>query len=176
MKLPSNYVWLNREPGPKMLKQAIGLFGVREFSGAADNPVILGWAREIGLSRVYSGDEIPWCGLFMAVVATRADKPVPDQPLWALNWALWERETGQPMHGDVLVFIREGGGHVAIYVGEDARTYHCLGGNQSDAVSITRVDKKRLRSVRRPRWRIAQPSNVRPIRLASRGTISTNEA
>lgn len=176
MNLPSPYAWLTRESGPKMLKAALALHGIREFSGAADNPVILNWARETGLSRVYSGDEIPWCGLFMAVAAKHADKPVPDGPLWALNWALWKREAGQPMLGDVLVFIRPGGGHVAIYVGEDGRTYHCLGGNQADAVSITRIDKKRLRAVRRPRWRIAQPGNVRPIRLASVGTISSNEA
>jgi hypothetical protein len=41
--------------------------------------------------------------------------------------------------GDVLAFVRNGGGHVGLYVDEDASAYHVLGGNQSDRVSITRV-------------------------------------
>lgn len=36
------------------------------------------------------------------------------------------------------------GGDVALYVGEDAGAYHCLGGNQSDKVCITRIAKSRL--------------------------------
>jgi cell wall-associated NlpC family hydrolase len=36
------------------------------------------------------------------------------------------------MLGDVLVFRRGGGGHVALYVGEDEEAFHVLGGNQAD--------------------------------------------
>lgn len=174
--LPARYAWLDKEPGPKMLKEALALYGTLEAPGAKDNPVILAWAREAGLGKSYSHDSIPWCGLFMAVVAKRAGKPVVDSPLWALSWADFGKPVHQPMLGDVLTFKRNGGGgHVALYVGEDAGAYHCLGGNQSDSVCITRIAKARLYRARRPSYS-AKPANVRKVMLAASGQLSTNEA
>lgn len=175
MTLPTKYAWLAQEPAPQMLLKALDLYGVLERPGAADNPTILAWAAETGLGRVYTHDSVPWCGLFLAVVAKRAGKPVPDQPLWALNWAKWGEPSGQPMLGDVLVFVRDGGGHVGLYVGEDRQAYHVLGGNTGDAVSIARIDKKRLHAARRY-YAVGAPSNVRPIMLAVGGQLSVNEA
>ena len=48
--------------------------GTREYSGGADNPVILGWARFIGekypemrsYCAQYNHDAIAWCGLTVA--------------------------------------------------------------------------------------------------------------
>lgn len=174
MKLPPNYAWLEREPGPKMLLEALKLYGTVELAGAADSPTIMAWAKETGV-RGYTADAVPWCGLFMAVVAKRADKEPPAKPLWALNWALWGQEGGQPELGDVLVFIRDQGGHVGLYVGEDQTAYHVLGGNQHNAVTISRITKIRLRACRQL-FRIGKPANVRPIILAPGGAISRNEA
>jgi len=39
-----------------------------------------------------------------------------------------------------------------------------------------RIAKTRLHQARRTAWKIAQPANVRVIKLESQGTISTNEA
>ena len=50
-----------------MLVEALALFGTLEAPGAKDNPVILRWAAELGLTKSYSHDSIPWCGLFMSV-------------------------------------------------------------------------------------------------------------
>jgi len=47
------------------------------------------------------------------------------------------------MLGDVLIFTRGIGGHVGIYVREDDKCYHVLGGNQSDSVYITSKGKER---------------------------------
>jgi cell wall-associated NlpC family hydrolase len=80
------------------------------------------------------------------------------------------------MFGDVLTFRRNGGGHVGIYVGEDDVCYHVLGGNQSNMVNITRIEKKRCAGIRRTNWRIKQPSNVRVIKVNASGFISKNEA
>jgi uncharacterized protein (TIGR02594 family) len=88
----------------------------------------------------------------MAVVAERAGKEIPKHPLWALSWSAFgakpalDRDRGSPAAalGDVLVFVRNGGGHVGLYVGEDASAFHLLGGNQSDRVCITRLAKSRL--------------------------------
>lgn len=112
----------------------------------------------------------------MGIVAKRAGKVIPDSLLWALSWADFGKEaTGGAMLGDALTFKRNGGGHVALYVGEDATAYHCLGGNQSDKVCITRIAKSRLYRARRPAYTV-QPANVRKCKLASTGSLSTNEA
>ena len=111
----------------------------------------------------------------MAVVAKRADKEIPKHPLWALSWSVFGAKSPAPVFGDVLLFVRNGGGHVGLYVGEDASAFHVLGGNQSDRVCITRVAKSRLYAARRPLYRV-QPANVRPIRLEATCTLSLNEA
>lgn len=175
MALPAQYAWLSKEDGPKMLLEALKLFGTLEGPGAKDNPTILAWASEIGLAKTYSHDSIPWCGLFIGVVARRAGKDIPDSPLWALSWADFGKPAGAPMLGDVLTFKRNGGGHVALYVGEDNTSFFCLGGNQSDKVCITRIAKSRLYKARRPFYTV-QPANVRKVTLASTGKLSTNEA
>lgn len=180
--LPKEYAWLAREPGPVMLLAGIALYGTHEGIGAKDNPTILAWAKEIGVAG-YRHDSIAWCGLFTALCAHRAgwDAWPGENPLWALNWAKWGAPSPSPALGDVLVFERRlsdgsKAGHVGQYVGEDAQAFHVLGGNQSDQVCVTRVDRDRLVAARRAPWKIAQPANVRPIKLAASGALSVNEA
>lgn len=179
--LPQQYTWLLNESGPIMIKKALELFDTKEDLSKKNNPTIMAWAKEIGdkVERVYLADKIPWCGLFMAVVAKRANKQVVKDPLWALNWGTFGIHTTTPMLGDVLVFIRkdENGntaGHVSLYVGEDDECFHVLGGNQSDKVSITRIKKDRLNTARRPKYN-SQPLNVRKIILETTGIVSNNE-
>lgn len=177
MKTPKGYEWLG-EIGtlPRMVQEALKLVGTVETPGTGNSPTIMGWAKETGLDKQgYSADSVPWCGLFMAVVAKRADKPAPAHPLWALNWAGFGTPQHQPCLGDVLTFVRNGGGHVALYIGEDQTAYHVLGGNQADAVSITRIDKKRLYRVARAPMRVPPPT-IRPYVLAAAGALSRNEA
>lgn len=177
--LPAAYAWLDREPGPRHLLAALALYGVRETPGPGNTAEIMGWASEVGVRNIYTADMIPWCGLWMAIVMHRADWPdhIPTTPLWARAWATIGQAADRPSLSDILVFSRPGGGgHVGVYVGEDADAYHVLGGNQSDAVTITRIARSRLIAARRPRWRIAQPGNIRPIRLSAAGKLSQNEA
>lgn len=184
--LPAAYAWLAKEPGPRLLTEALSLYGVVETPGRASNRTILDWAEEVGgaVDDVYKADDIPWCGLFAAVVAKRAgwEVQMPRAPLWALSWAGFGQEARpRPMLGDVLVFVRRTAagaraGHVGFYVGEDREAFHVLGGNQSDAVNIQRIARARLYAARRPAWRVAQPDNVRPVQLSARGRLSSNEA
>ena len=89
---------------------------------------------------------------------------------------------GEAMLGDVLVYKRGRGGHVALYVGEDDTHYHLLGGNQSDSVNIVRKTRSPngpngLLAVRRAPWRQMQPPNVRKVILSPTGApVSTSEA
>lgn len=175
-QLPAAYRWLTSIGTlPRMVAAALEEFGTLETPGLADNSTIMAWAREVGLQAVYTADSVPWCGLFMAMVARRAGKDLPSSPLWALSWSKFGMEAGQPRLGDVLTFTRNGGGHVGLYVGEDATAFHVLAGNQGDAVSITRIAKARLYRVRRPAYHQV-PETVRPFILAGDGALSVNEA
>lgn len=187
MTLPARYAWLAREGAPRMLVEAIKLYGTLEAPGRADNPVIKAWADEIAKAfptpynnwadDFYNSDSIPWCGLAQAVCAVRAGREPPAKYLSALAWASFGETVGKgdAMLGDILVFVRNGGGHVAQYVGEDATAFHILGGNQSDAFNIVRKAKSALYAVRRPLYR-NRPVNVRKVHLAQTGALSTNEA
>lgn len=175
--VPANFQWLLKEPGPRILVEALKLYGVRETAGPGNTTAIMAWADELGpgVRKVYTADSIPWCGLFMGVVAKRAGKDLPASPLWARAWASWGEKSPQAGLGDVLVFVRNGGGHVGVYIGEDASAYCVLGGNQGDAVSLTWIAKTRCIAVRR-QYRTGTPANVRPIRLKRSGALSRNEA
>ena len=175
MKLPKAYQWLASEDAPRHLLKAIELFGTAETVGSKHNPVIMGWAKELGLDKVYVNDEIPWCGLFAGIIIHRAGRPVVASPLWALSWNKFGVGVTEPMLGDIVTFKRDGGGHVGVYVGEDATAYHVLGGNQGNQVSVTRIAKSRLAGARRPEYN-SKPANVRKVMLASNGVLSTNEA
>ncbi len=181
--LPTKYIYVGASDAPSLIKAAVPLYGIREVPGKADNATILAWAKEVekalGVSHLgYTADSIPWCGLFVGVVAARAGwaDQMPKTPLWARSWLEFGEKADKPSFGDILVFGRDGGGHVGFYVGEDAGYYHVLGGNQSDAVTITRIAKGRLLGARRPKWQVAQPASVRKIIVGASGPVSTNEA
>jgi len=171
-----SYDYLKNEKSPKILVEAVKMLGTKEVVGPVHNPEILRWAEVVGLKNVYKQDEIPWCGLAMAYAAHMAGTTVVVNPLWALNWAKYGTEVKEPMLGDILTFKRDGGGHVGMYVGEDKDCYHVLGGNQGNAMTVTRIVKTRLYKARRTAWKVAQPANVRKIMLDAKGAVSTNEA
>lgn len=170
------YKWLNQEKAPRVIAEAIKLLGIKEVPGQGDNIEILKWAESLGLEKVYRKDDIPWCGLFVAYVCKVAGVDGVKDPLWARNWSNFGTKQTVAMLGDVLVFVRDGGGHVGFYIGEDSNSYHVLGGNQSDMVCITRIRKERCIAIRRTKWKVAQPENVRVIKLATTGAISENES
>lgn len=161
--LPPEYAYLWQFADPPMIPQAVNLFGVTEVPGKPSNNEITDWAREITatpevggwLEEFYEDDSIPWCGLWMAVVAVRAGGKAFNKCLSARAWADWGDPATRPRLGDVLVFWRgrpEGtSGHVGLYVGEtkDGKYFHVLGGNQGDEVSIVKIPAYRLLAVRR---------------------------
>ena len=160
---------------PWVIEQGLKLKGTREIVGPRHNPVILAWGREVGLGNVYTNDEIPWCGLFVAVVAQRAKKAIVSKPLWARNWSKFGVKVDRAGLGDVLVFKRGNGSHVGFYIAEDATCYHVLGGNQNNTVNIMRIAKNRTLSIRRPIYN-NQPKSVKPYYVAANGIVSINEA
>lgn len=177
MTLPLQYAWLSREPGPKVILEALKLYGTHEAPGETDNSVVLSWAKELQISW-YVHDATPWCGLLVGIAVLRAGYPFDrNQLLAALDWVNFgiEIPLDGAQLGDILIFKRTGGGHVTFYVGEDSEAFHGLGGNQADQVDIARIPKSRLYAVRRPRY-AEPPTNIRKIVLASSGQLSLNEA
>jgi uncharacterized protein (TIGR02594 family) len=155
---------------------AKSLLGTKEITGNKHNPVILSWAKEIGgwIGKFYNADEIPWCGLFVAYCFDKNNIPVGQNSLGALSWAQWGVPIAKASPGAVLVFVRPGGGHVGFYVSEDKEAYHVLGGNQSNAVTITRIAKNRLKAIR---WPAKTPLPTQgPVFVKFTGNLSTNEA
>lgn len=94
--------------------------------------------------------QVAWCGDFVETCIALAlpDEPLPNNPYGAINWMGFGKPVS-PRMGAILVFWRGSAGawtgHVGFYVGEDETHYHVLGGNQADAVNVSRIAKARLR-------------------------------
>lgn len=170
-----NYKHLQSNNLPWLIARGIELIGTREIVGKEHNPDIIQWGVDVGLGKIYTNDEIPWCGLYVAKVCQLAKKEIVKNPLWARNWAKWGNKSNVASLGDILVFKRGSGGHVGFYVGEDKTCYHVLGGNQSNRVNITRISKSRILAVRRAKYR-NQPKMVKPFHVSPTGAVSKNEA
>jgi uncharacterized protein (TIGR02594 family) len=166
---------------PTWLRHARTLLGTREAAGSANSKTILGWAVSLGikiLGIVYNADDVPWCGVFVAKCLRVAEIDLSGMKVAvrAKEWVTWGSNLAADRlaPGAILVFQRQGGGHVAFYVGEDATHYHVLGGNQGDRVSIMRLAKSRCIA---RRWPKDVPVIGKPVRLAASGApVSTNEA
>ena len=162
------------------LEEAERYLGLKELKGSNSNPEIIRWAKDLGgwVGGYYKGDDIPWCGLFVAhcIGVSLPKEALPSNPLGALNWSTWGQALSVPSQGSIMAFKREGGGHVGMYLGENDKYYYIIGGNQSDSVSKMFIDKSRLADS--PRWprTVPQPATGR-IQIAQNGQpISNNEA
>ncbi|HEX5101753.1 MAG TPA: TIGR02594 family protein [Polyangiaceae bacterium] len=158
-------------------EEAKHLVGTKEVLGPKSNPTILDWATSLDIH--YAGDDIPWCGLFVShcVGATLPQEGLPGNPLGARQWARFG-DSSTARTGAIMVFWREspasGKGHVGFYVGEDETAYQILGGNQSDSVCLTWLDKKRLLAARWPKG--ASSLVTSSLRKRRDEGLSSNEA
>jgi uncharacterized protein (TIGR02594 family) len=187
MNTPTKYAWLSRIGLlPRTISEGLKLLGTAEVVGKGSNRTIIGWRDELNGATTngkpiitgLTDDDVPWCGLLAAIVVFRRIgiiSEVVSSPLWARSWAKYGKAVKKAGLGDVLVFSRNGGGHVGFYIAEDANHYHVLGGNQSNAVTITRIAKSRCIARRRPPY-ISMPASVQPYIVAASGAVSTNEA
>lgn len=177
------YEWLhNIGTLPKMISAALQYMGIKEVPGKGSNPVILNMAKQVGLEEIYKDDDTSWCALFINFIIRLTGKPWagssdPYDFLRAKHLLLWGSvvKTGDEKLGDVLIFDREGGGHVGLYVAESGTTFHVLGGNQSNSVSITEIAKVRLMGARRY-YATTAPESAKKYVVDSSGELSKNEA
>lgn len=135
---------------PKWVTEAKSFIGLHEYPGAANNPTIMGWLAQIKATWL-GGDAAPWCGTFMAHCILAAGLTPPDAPYRAKSWLNWGIPISAPLYGCIVVFNREGGGHVGIVVGRTAAgNLVVLGGNQGDAVNTRVFSTDRVAGYRVP--------------------------
>ena len=142
-----------------------------------DNAWLRQWLKSDGKT-LGDPDAQPWCGDFVdtAIALALPKEPRPgdlgENPYWALNWALLGVPVGE-VYGAVAVFKRDGGGHVGFAIGQDRSHIYVLGGNQGDAVNVTRVKREQLRALRWPKsWQII----AKPLPRMTPGDIPENQS
>lgn len=146
---------------------------VKEIPGKESNPTIVRWL--IDLKAWWKDDATPWCGTFVAQCFREVQYNIPGAWYRAKAWLNWGRKLETPAYGCVVIFNRQGGGHVGFVVGRDARgRLMVLGGNQDDKVSIDPFDSVRVAGYRWP-LEGAEPDYGLPIVLSS-APSSTREA
>jgi uncharacterized protein (TIGR02594 family) len=101
----------------------------------------------------YGSDDslLPWCGAFVAKVMDESGFVYPSRYASAKAWLEWGQPLAEPEMGCIVVFGREGGGHVGFVIGRGpGGTLAVLGGNQGNSVSIACFDKSRVLGYRWP--------------------------
>ena len=179
--IPQKYQWLETIGVlPKLVSAGLQYLGIKEIPGSASNPVILQMAKELKVDTIYTNDDIAWCSLFISYLCQITGKPLPGNDvelLRAASFVNWGNQVirGQEQLGDILIFTRPGGNHVSLYIAESDHSFHCLGGNQSNSVSITEISKYRLSAARRY-YATNAPDSARKYFIDSSGHLSSNEA
>lgn len=162
---------------PIWLLVAEAFVGLREVSGPQSSPVILRWVAATGAPQWYDDDDKPWCALFLNRVLLACRIPMSGTGyalLRAKSFETWGRPLTAPSIGAVLVFTRDGGGHVGLYLGENADNFLVLGGNQRNEVSETWIAKARLSAIRWPED-VPLPT-IGPVVMTATGAVSDTEA
>lgn len=157
---------------PAWLAEARHHVGLREIHGAPTAPTIKAWLQK--LKAWWADDETPWCGTFCAAVMQNTGIELPKHWYRAKGWLDWGVPLEQPDVGCVVVFEREGGGHVGFVVGRDLNNnLQVLGGNQGDAVSIATFPRTRVVGYRWPRGELLMSA---ALPLLGGSAMSTREA
>lgn len=101
---------------------------------------------------------------------------LPKNWMRARAWADWGIRLSAPVLGCIVVFERQGGGHVGFVVGRTVRgDLVVLGGNQGNKVSISPFSRDRVLAYVWPPS-VPMPMHQGLIVLADHGQLSTNEA
>ena len=120
--------------------------GTHEMPGAADNPDIVPWYGLTTLPKSYWHDSTAWCAVFVNAALMKAGIKT-NRSARAFDWLEWGEEVDEPQVGDVVVFDFS---HVAFYLsGAGTGRITCIGGNQSDAVTITTFSEDSVSGYRR---------------------------
>lgn len=128
--------------------------GLKETPGAACTPRIATAIRAAADWLAVSDEKTFWCGCIRGLWGLETGSGVPPAHYRAASWAKWGKAVplDKPalwQQGDTIIMERIGGNHVTLLDRVRGDYAYCLGGNQSDAVTISRFALDRITSVRR---------------------------
>jgi uncharacterized protein (TIGR02594 family) len=136
---------------PAWLDHAWADLGISEIAGPRGSPRVLACFRDSGHPGITS-DETAWCAAFVGACLNRAGIR-PSGSLMARSYLAWGQRCSPPRPGAIAVFSRGSDpslGHVAFFLAAAGDEIVVLGGNQSDAVTVTRYPRSRLLDLRWP--------------------------
>jgi uncharacterized protein (TIGR02594 family) len=127
--------------------------GLKETPGKKSTPRIA-YAIKSAAQWLDSDDSAtPWCGCIRGLWGLETGTGVPVAHYRAASWAKWGKavplDPTQWRKGDTVVMGRTGGNHVALFSHMKNGKAYCLGGNQSDSVSIAPFSISGIWAVRR---------------------------
>jgi len=138
-------------PSERLYVHASKDLGMREVSGAASHPRIKLAIKRAAEWLDDDDSKTAWCGCIMGLWCSEVELPSPEEFYRAAAWAGIGSEVpiGIATRGDICVFRREGGAHVALYVSHTETAVTVLGGNQSNAVTVATFPRQALKFIRR---------------------------
>ena len=146
---------------PEWLAEASKFIGLQEIKGADHAPDILQMWKDIKRGGI-KDDETPWCAAFVGAMLERSGVR-SSRFESAKSYLEWGQLIALPVVGCVVVFTRQGGGHVGFAVGRDKDgNLLILGGNQSDAVNVKAFPVSRVSGYRWPDG-VQVPSESLPV-------------
>lgn len=123
--------------------------GLDEIKGPQHAAEILQFWKDIKRGGI-KDDETPWCAAFAGAMLERAGIRSTRFES-AKSYLDWGVELAEPVYGCIVVFTREGGGHVGFVVGTDgAGRLLVLGGNQGNQVNVRAFPLDRVSGFRWP--------------------------
>jgi len=127
-------------------------YGEREIVGNLSNQRILQLQQKYTPWIENDGD-IAWCAMFMSHCCQAIGYQLPKPILAARQFLDIGVAIEKPVLGDLVIFWRGSPhgwkGHVGIYIREQDGIIWTLGGNQTDAVTISAYQSSRLLGYRR---------------------------
>lgn len=128
--------------------------GLKEKPGAGTHPDLVPMFALAPKWLDQDDSETAWCGIFRGGVGAQAGTGLPQDHFRAAAWASWGTavDVSKPQtwkQGDTLVMTRTGGNHVCLLDRVEGSKVWCLGGNQSNAVTIAPFPLARVTAVRR---------------------------
>jgi len=127
--------------------------GIRETPGKASTPRIKQAIKQAASWLNDDDSQTPWCGCIRGLWGLETGTGVPKEHYRAASWSKWGKavplDPSKWMKGDTVVMGRSGGNHVALVDRVVGDKVYCLGGNQSDAVTITSFKISGIWAVRR---------------------------
>lgn len=144
----------NASQSDKHYALAVGYVGTKELPGKATHPALVPMF-DLTPQWLDQDDSITaWCGIFRGYIGHKAGTGMPSAHYRAAAWLDWGTKVdhNKPStwkKGDTVIMKRDGGYHVALFDRLDGKNVWYLGGNQSNAVNVSKYPLSLVVGVRR---------------------------